>query len=145
MGKGLEHWSKCAVIQKGTDWLTPSCSVLPFIGLPEHSSQYPHLTRFVVWRNRQWRMVRYTCRTRYVRDVCIFGVVDLPALKFNTRRELFLNKLHLTYQPLLLDCLEEYYFNRTRAERNGFLRPFQEKSYSEYQFVWNHTPSWPIC
>ena len=82
-------------------------------GTPEISETNPVLTRFAA---RGKPLSNYTCRTKKVRHVCIFGVIDLPALKFDERVELFLNKIHLTYQPLILDCLEEYYFNRTQAE-----------------------------
>ncbi len=105
-------------------------------GTPEISESNPTLTRFVVWRKDP----NYTCRTKYSHRVCIFGVIDLPALKFDERVELFLNKILLTYQPLTLDCLEKYYFNRIQAELRG-LTSLNITRYSEYEFVWNHNPS----
>ncbi|KAK3608207.1 hypothetical protein CHS0354_039223 [Potamilus streckersoni] len=51
------------------------------------------------------------CQGKYVRGVCVFGVGDLHELV--AREELFVNKFHLTYQPLALDCLEEWLYNRT--------------------------------
>ena len=47
----------------------------------------------------------------FVHGVCIFGIKDLPQLV--GRRELFANKFHLDFQPLALDCLEEWLYNRT--------------------------------
>ena len=120
-----------------TSFFTLSFMYLFFAtGTPEISDTNPVLTRFVVWRKHS----NYTCRTMHQRGVCIFGVIDLPALKFDERVELFLNKIHLTYQPLILDCLEEYYFNRTQAELRG-PTSLNITRYSEYSFVWNHNPS----
>ncbi|KAL3876239.1 hypothetical protein ACJMK2_034109 [Sinanodonta woodiana] len=51
------------------------------------------------------------CQGKYVRGVCVFGVGDLHELV--GREELFVNKFHLTYQPLALDCMEEWLYNRT--------------------------------
>ena len=46
-----------------------------------------------------------------VHGVCIFGIKDIPGLL--GRKELFANKFHLDFQPLALDCLEEWLYNRT--------------------------------
>ena len=51
------------------------------------------------------------CHGKLVRHVCINGIGDLKAI---TRgRELFMNKFHLDYQYLALDCLEQWLHNRT--------------------------------
>ena len=44
-------------------------------------------------------------------QICIIGHGDLPYL--STRRELFINKLIWNQQPFALDCLEEWFWNRT--------------------------------
>ncbi|WAQ97710.1 GCNT3-like protein [Mya arenaria] len=51
------------------------------------------------------------CKGKYVRGVCVFGLGDLAALVH--KRHLFVNKFHLEYQPLALECLEEWLHNRT--------------------------------
>ena len=52
------------------------------------------------------------CHSKHwVRGVCIFGVADLPQL--TQRHELFVNKFHQDYQPLAMDCMEEWLYNRS--------------------------------
>lgn len=47
------------------------------------------------------------CRSGHiVRDICIFGVQDLPDLF--ERKEFFANKFHLDFEPAALDCLESW-------------------------------------
>ena len=89
------------------------------------------MTRFKSW---QWMTTR-KCHGKYVRNVCIPGIRDLPNLA--KRKELFANKIFLDYQPLVLDCLEELILNRTR---DGYLgrRTFDASFYSELDFVKKH-------
>jgi hypothetical protein len=65
-------------------------------------------------RWKRWRSSGYRCRGRYVSDVCVLGVGDLPELLDCT--ELFVNKLHYNYQPLAYDCLEQLHYNRMRRD-----------------------------
>ena len=44
------------------------------------------------------------CHGQWKRGICILGVEDLPSLV--PRKEFFVNKFHIDYQPLALDCLE---------------------------------------
>ncbi|OAF69164.1 hypothetical protein A3Q56_03113 [Intoshia linei] len=53
------------------------------------------------------------CHGKIVRGLCIFGIGDLHWLI--NRRELFVNKFHLTYQSLALDCLEMWLKKETCA------------------------------
>ncbi|XP_064642576.1 beta-1,3-galactosyl-O-glycosyl-glycoprotein beta-1,6-N-acetylglucosaminyltransferase 3-like [Lineus longissimus] len=58
-----------------------------------------------------WQRGKNVCAGKWVREVCVAGVGDLhKAMKSNG---LFINKLHLSFQPLALDCLEEYHRNLT--------------------------------
>ncbi|KAK3608206.1 hypothetical protein CHS0354_039222 [Potamilus streckersoni] len=79
----------------------------PHLGAPGSYKGPPDKKRwlavFAKWGER--------CQGKYVRGVCVFGVGDLHELV--AREELFVNKFHLTYQPLALDCLEEWLYNRT--------------------------------
>jgi hypothetical protein len=52
-----------------------------------------------------------SCRGRWVREICIFGVGDLPWLY--RRPELFVNKFYADFEPLAYDCMEELIYNRT--------------------------------
>jgi hypothetical protein len=58
-----------------------------------------------------WRGGNNVCSGKWVRDVCVAGIGDL--YKAVKSKGLFINKLHLNFQPLALDCLEEYQRNMT--------------------------------
>lgn len=74
-----------------------------------NSTDPPYITRFKTWEG-----TAKPCHGKYVRRVCVYGVGDLPLLI--NRKELFVNKLHLDFEPLALDCLEETLYNVTRNE-----------------------------
>lgn len=84
----------------------------------------PYLARYVNW-NTNWKdgygryNFRFPCFGMHVRDICIFGVRDLPYL--TDRKELFVNKLYSTYQPLTFNCMEEWLLNMTIAEYAGHI------------------------
>ena len=48
---------------------------------------------------------RKPCHGKFVRQICINGVGDLGAITKGSG--LFVNKFHLRYQHLALDCMEE--------------------------------------
>ncbi|XP_071131283.1 beta-1,3-galactosyl-O-glycosyl-glycoprotein beta-1,6-N-acetylglucosaminyltransferase 4-like [Mytilus edulis] len=56
------------------------------------------------------------CHGKIVRDICIFGIEDLPTLV--GLPHMFANKFYLDYQPLTLDCLEEWYFSKAINRKN---------------------------
>ncbi|CAG2215677.1 unnamed protein product [Mytilus edulis] len=88
-------------------------------GVPETDCKSnPFLTRFKNW-GPQSSLFNWPCHGTVVRDICIFGVGDLPLL--SKRPEMFANKFFLNYQPYTLKCLDQLMFNRTRDEYfNGF-------------------------
>ena len=52
------------------------------------------------------------CREKhYVHNVCVFSVLDLPALK--DRYELIANKFDIEYDPIAYMCMEEWIHNKT--------------------------------
>jgi hypothetical protein len=65
-----------------------------------------------------WSWSPWPCRGQWVREICIFGVGDLPWL--HQRPELFVNKFYAEFEPLAYDCMEEVIFNRT-------VQPFVER------------------
>ncbi|KAJ8307860.1 hypothetical protein KUTeg_014588 [Tegillarca granosa] len=72
------------------------------------------------------------CHGKSIRGICVFGVGDLPLLK--EMPHLFTNKFHLTYQPIALDCMEEFHYNRTRDEYyNKFT--FNTTFYEKLEFI----------
>ncbi|KAJ8315953.1 hypothetical protein KUTeg_005967 [Tegillarca granosa] len=81
-------------------------------GEPETDSVIkPFLTRFVNWESTPFG---WKCYGKRVRSVCIFGVEDIPLLL--SRPEFFTNKFYIDYQPVALDCIEEFHYNRTRDQ-----------------------------
>ena len=82
----------------------------------------------------------WPCYGKYVRWICIFGVVDLPLLY--SRPELFANKLHANYQPATLNCLEEWHHNRSRDELlTGVTVRLNVTFYAGMDYVKNHVTS----
>ncbi|XP_052264525.1 beta-1,3-galactosyl-O-glycosyl-glycoprotein beta-1,6-N-acetylglucosaminyltransferase-like isoform X1 [Dreissena polymorpha] len=71
------------------------------------------------------------CQGKFVRGVCIFGVGDLQELV--SKRHLFVNKFFLDYQPLGLDCIEEWHLNRTADPSH--LLAFNDTFYQQLPFI----------
>lgn len=90
-----------------------------YSGVPDKK---PWLAVYAAWGGRD------RCHGKFVRSVCIFGVGDLPELA--SKKELFANKFYLDYQPLALNCLEEWLFNKTLNPM-----PFETFYYSQLPFV----------
>ncbi|XP_076075757.1 beta-1,3-galactosyl-O-glycosyl-glycoprotein beta-1,6-N-acetylglucosaminyltransferase-like [Mytilus galloprovincialis] len=88
-------------------------------GVPETDCKSnPFLTRFKNWGPNS-SLFNWPCHGKVIRQICIFGVGDLPLL--SKRPEMFANKFFLNYQPYTLKCLDQLMFNRTRDEYfNGF-------------------------
>lgn len=82
------------------------------IGDPETK---PFTARASIWLpiayQAQWSWTEWECQGRWVREICIFGVGDLPWLY--RRPELFVNKFYAAHEPLAYDCMEELIYNRT--------------------------------
>lgn len=83
-----------------------------FIGGREtHPDTFPFINRLKNWR--VWPF-KYPCESRkWTHNLCIWGIKDLPFVTNVSRVELFLNKLHLNFEYLTLDCLEHWYWQRS--------------------------------
>lgn len=82
-----------------------------------------------------WSWKHWVCQGKWVREICIFGVGDMPWLY--QRPELFVNKFHGDFQWIGYDCMEELIFNRTLASDR---RPLLNTTYYEnLPFVRNKT------
>lgn len=68
----------------------------------------PWMATYAAWRKRDG------CGGIFVRDVCIFGVADLPSLI--SRKEMFANKFYVDFQYLTTDCLREWLENKTKHQ-----------------------------
>ena len=73
-----------------------------FKGRPENNTWVASYSK---WQNYD------RCGGKFIHYVCIFGIKDLPDLV--SRHELFANKFYMDYEPLVVDCLEEWINNRT--------------------------------
>ena len=103
--------------------------ILYFVGHKEtNKSTHPYLTRFVNWGD-------FPCPGKFVRQVCILSIWDLPLLA--SRPEMFVNKFHSDYHPLAYDCMEQRHFNKTRNEVLGNSY-FNDEFYKHLDFVHNH-------
>ncbi|XP_062569797.1 beta-1,3-galactosyl-O-glycosyl-glycoprotein beta-1,6-N-acetylglucosaminyltransferase 3-like [Saccostrea cucullata] len=51
------------------------------------------------------------CNGKYVHDVCVFGIWDINRVV--SEKELFANKFHHDFQPLALQCMEEWFLNKS--------------------------------
>lgn len=99
-------------------------------GEPETDrEEKPFLTRFKNWGTG---VFNWPCYGRRVRQICIFGIGDLPLLA--RRPEFFANKFYLYYQTYALQCMEELHFNRTRDEYLQRLH-FQTDYYENLEFI----------
>jgi len=74
----------------------------------------------------------WKCHGKRVRQICIFGIGDLPLLA--SRQEMFANKFHLDYQPYTYQCMDELIFNRTRDEYFNQLK-FNTSQYQSLEFI----------
>ncbi|XP_064597282.1 LOW QUALITY PROTEIN: beta-1,3-galactosyl-O-glycosyl-glycoprotein beta-1,6-N-acetylglucosaminyltransferase-like [Liolophura sinensis] len=101
-------------------------------GTPESNFEnYQFLTRFKIWAGTKlWKL----CTGKFTRGICIFGVKDLPVL--TSQRHLFANKFHWDYQPYVLDCLEEWHFNKT-IDQAVHKSNFDVSFYKNMSFVKN--------
>lgn len=92
-----------------------------YTGRPKTSDdRYPFFARLKNWGE-------FPCRSGLVvRGICIWGIEDLPLI--TSRPELVANKFYSDFQPLTLDCLEEWYWNCT-AEDYMFAPDVQQQHF----------------
>ena len=87
-----------------------------FTGTLDDNTSRPYISRFKIWTNTGNSTLQQ-CYGKYVRDICIFGISDLPKLK--NRTELFANKFNVDFEPLAYDCMEQNYFRKVQEEERG--------------------------
>jgi len=99
----------------------------------------PFTARATIWNSladqATWSWEHWDCQGKWVREICIFGIGDLPWL--SRRPELFINKLYTDFEWLTYDCLEERVFNRTIGE--GAVLPLDMTYYLRLPFVINRS------
>jgi len=105
-----------------------------YLGIPEtDTDKNLFITRFKNWGDGPFN---WPCYGRRVRQVCIFGVKDLPLL--SSRPELFANKFYLDFEPLTFDCMEERLHARVHSEVTSHQSYINTAFYSELDFVQHH-------
>ena len=82
---------------------------------------------YVKWQSGS----RCICEGKYVRYICILGVGDLHELL--PRREFFVNKFDLTYEPLAFECAERWLQHRVHCPV-----AFDARFYQSLSFVVAH-------
>ncbi|XP_071350043.1 beta-1,3-galactosyl-O-glycosyl-glycoprotein beta-1,6-N-acetylglucosaminyltransferase 7 isoform X2 [Trachinotus anak] len=69
--------------------------------------------RAIKWRDQEGR-THNGCKGHYVRDICIYGVEDLPWII--NRNSMFANKFERNTFPEALDCLEQWHRNKVLSQ-----------------------------
>lgn len=77
-----------------------------------------------------WSWKPWNCQGKWVREICIFGIGDMPWL--HHRPELFANKFFSDFEYLAYDCMEQLIFNRTLI---GPSQTFDPTYYQSLPFV----------
>ncbi|TKS70680.1 Beta-1,3-galactosyl-O-glycosyl-glycoprotein beta-1,6-N-acetylglucosaminyltransferase 7 [Collichthys lucidus] len=76
--------------------------------------------RAIKWRDQEGR-VHNGCKGHYIRDICIYGVKDLPWII--TRNSMFANKFESNSFPEALDCLEQWHRNKVLSQATVPIEP----------------------
>ena len=75
------------------------------------------------------------CHGRFVREVCHFGLKDLPNLIRSPM--MFANKFSDNFEPAAYDYLEAWHFCKVSQEKEG-IRTINTSYYEQLDFVKNH-------
>ncbi|KAK6173253.1 hypothetical protein SNE40_016738 [Patella caerulea] len=89
-------------------------------------------------RYKIWSDYGVKCSGKWKRHICIFGMGELPGL--TKAPHLFSNKHHSDYQPVTLDCLEKWLFNKIHNEQQGKSFNINLSFYINQDFVRNQIP-----
>ena len=79
-------------------------------GDPEEYPLKPFLARYKNWQVGHSTFTR-ECAGKFVRNICVLGVGDLHRAYMDIG--LFVNKFHLDFEYLALDCLEDELYKKT--------------------------------
>ena len=120
-------------LQNGIEWSESALRLISFVsylhnvicisstqGIPDGK---PWLASYTTWLGHATR-----CFGKWVRNVCVFGIGDLPMLI--TRKSLFANKFMLHEQYLGYECMEALIEQRSICPP-----PFNDTYYRNLPFV----------
>ncbi|XP_029357119.1 beta-1,3-galactosyl-O-glycosyl-glycoprotein beta-1,6-N-acetylglucosaminyltransferase 7 isoform X2 [Echeneis naucrates] len=69
--------------------------------------------RAIKWREHEGK-THNGCKGHYVRDICIYGIEDLPWII--EKNSMFANKFEKNTSPEALDCLEQWHRNKVLSQ-----------------------------
>ncbi|CAH1779236.1 unnamed protein product [Owenia fusiformis] len=104
------------------------------IGVPE-TNRETYLLRYKHWITSEW-YPGMKCHGKYARNICIPGLRNLHDIV--NAHQFFLNKLELNFQPFVMDCLEEWYFEKVHTEYQTGYAQIDLTYYAQFPFVKNH-------
>ncbi|XP_053172085.1 beta-1,3-galactosyl-O-glycosyl-glycoprotein beta-1,6-N-acetylglucosaminyltransferase 7 [Scomber japonicus] len=76
--------------------------------------------RAIKWRDQEGR-IHNGCKGHYVRDICIYGVEDLPWII--NRNSMFANKFESSTFPKAVDCLELWHRSKVLRQATVSIEP----------------------
>ncbi|KAM9859236.1 beta-1,3-galactosyl-O-glycosyl-glycoprotein beta-1,6-N-acetylglucosaminyltransferase 7 [Aulostomus maculatus] len=76
--------------------------------------------RAIKWRDQEGK-AHSGCKGHYIRDICIYGVEDLPWII--NKNSMFANKFESTSFPAALDCLEQWHRNKVLSQATVPIEP----------------------
>lgn len=97
-------------------------------GFEGYPDKKPYIGRYIGWNSEKSK--DRCAAKRYVHNVCVFSIEDLPKLK--TQPQLIANKFDIEYDPIAYSCMEEWLHNKTRDR----VHIGNEKFYKRLAFVW---------
>ncbi|KAI8786845.1 beta-1,3-galactosyl-O-glycosyl-glycoprotein beta-1,6-N-acetylglucosaminyltransferase 3 [Biomphalaria glabrata] len=108
ISRDLLNWSRAVYSPDEMFWATLNYNTISpapggFKGVPTNR---PWLASFSLW---PWDNL--PCHSKFVRQICIFGIDDLPLLM--STHALFANKFYINHEPMALHCLDQYLYNLT--------------------------------
>ncbi|KAM9408828.1 beta-1,3-galactosyl-O-glycosyl-glycoprotein beta-1,6-N-acetylglucosaminyltransferase 7 isoform 2-T2 [Pholidichthys leucotaenia] len=97
--------------------------------------------RAIKWRDQEGS-AHNGCKGRYVRDICIYGIEDLPWII--NKGSMFANKFETSTFPEALDCLEQWHRNKVLNHTSVPIEPswllaIQRNSFSSISYFNNTT------
>ncbi|CAL8102130.1 unnamed protein product [Calicophoron daubneyi] len=114
----------------------PSLFPIPgaYLGVNGSETQNPLIVRYKVWQFE----LRPCGSNHWQRQICIFGLADLPALKSSVY--FFANKFAPNFEPEAYDQLEKWIQTKTDYESayGEFHPSFQPDIYSKFEIAHNH-------
>ncbi|XP_070179377.1 beta-1,3-galactosyl-O-glycosyl-glycoprotein beta-1,6-N-acetylglucosaminyltransferase-like isoform X2 [Littorina saxatilis] len=136
VGKTLLEWERPVMHPDESYFNTLNNN--PQLGVPgsatvNHTSNQhaAYFSRLKIWGSEKDKYGG--CKGKFVRDICHFGVGDLPLLTKSP--QLFANKFSYDHQPLSYDCLEEWYFHKVELEDAGNPPPLNVSLYEQSPMV----------